>query len=146
GVLGGGQPLEFEGVPLVVVDDHAVFGARDFCGHFAAPFACRAGSRELSAAGVSYSATVASLHLMERIVGGSSGLIPSLVPVSTSPFSRVPTSSAHARDMAPATSASITPIARNENRSRVPAADSARSKAATPIPTPMWNEPVSARC
>src|SRR5215468_8828959 len=83
---------------------------------------------------------------MERIVGGSSGSIPSLVLVSTRPLSRVPTSSAHARDMASATSASMTPIARNENCSRVPAADSARSKAATPTPTPVWNEPVSARC
>src|SRR5262249_53503885 len=73
---------------------------------------------------------------MERIVGGSSGSIPSLVPVSTSPFSRVPTSSAHPRDMPSVTSASTTPIARNENRTKVPPPDSARSKAATPTQAP----------
>src|SRR5215467_11904364 len=144
GVLGGGQPLEFEGVPLVVVDDHAVFRVRDFGGHFAVPFADRVDSRGSTAAGWSDPATIP--YLMERIEGGSSGSIPSLVPASTSLFSRVPTSSAHARDMAPATSASTTPIARNENRTRVPAPDSARSNAATPTPTPMWNEPVSCRC
>src|SRR6516162_10727081 len=48
GVLGGGQPLEFEGVPLVVVGDDAVLGARDFGWHFAVPFFHRAGSRRLS--------------------------------------------------------------------------------------------------
>src|SRR5215472_1532766 len=41
GVLGGGQPLEFERVPLVIVDEHAVFRSRDFGRHFAIPFDCQ---------------------------------------------------------------------------------------------------------
>src|SRR5262249_55234810 len=146
GFLGGGQPFEFECVPVVVVGDHAVLGARDFGWHCAVPFPRRAGVTRIEGGRIEWFCHDASLHLMERIAGGSSGSIPSLVPVSTSPFSRVPTSSAHARDMAPATSASTTPIARNENRRSVPVPASARSKEATPTPTPMWNEPVSARC
>src|SRR5215469_9153506 len=78
GVLSGRQPLELEGVPLVVVNEHAVFGARDFGWHFAVPFARRAG-HGLSTAALSDPGATAA-YLMERIVGGSSGSIPSLVP------------------------------------------------------------------
>src|SRR5262245_26411779 len=41
GVLGGRQPREFQGVPLVVAGDHAVVGARDFGGHCGVPFGDR---------------------------------------------------------------------------------------------------------
>src|SRR6516164_2339777 len=87
GVLGGGQPLELEGVPLVVVDEHAVLRASNFGRHFVGPFACRIELCESSATRLGDSATIASPYLMDRIVGSSSRLIPSLVPASTSPLS-----------------------------------------------------------
>src|SRR6516162_6920245 len=147
-ILGGGQPLELQGVPLIVVGDLTVFRARDFGGHFAVPFV----DRSCHANRARPDSVTRPRYLMDWIVGdssgsirGSSGSMPSLVPVSTSPFSRVCTSSAHPRDIASPTSASTTPIARNENRSMVPVPESARSKVATPTATPRWNGPVSCR-
>src|SRR4029077_1632276 len=85
------------------------------------------------------------LHDSPTSYMGASGATPSLLPVSTSVFSRRATSSVQPSPNRSASWGSMAPMARNENWTFVPPSLSLSWKVAMPSASPKWKGPVSCR-